>query len=257
MNRAFLHASWPAPPGIHALTTLRYGAGISLAPFDTFNLGNSHSAEGDHPGLVAQNRQELITQCGLPAAPHWLRQVHGTTVQRFTASPTPAMAEPEADAAVTSASKVVLAVLTADCLPVVFAAVDGSEIGVAHAGWRGLAAGILEQTIQQMHTPAGQLIAWLGPAAGPLAYEVGAEVRAVFMEHDAHAESAFQPSKAHHWWMNLYTLARQRLITAGLVNEHIYGGEFCTISDSQRFYSHRRDQRSGRMATLIWRTEEN
>jgi len=249
-----LKANWPAPTGVHALTTFRYGAGDSQPPFDRFNLGNVHPKHGDDPVTVARNRAELVERLALPSTPCWLRQVHGTAVQRFdTPSLIEKTVEPEADAAVTSTPNRVLAILTADCLPVALAARDGSELGLAHAGWRGLANGVLEHTINAMHTPPAQLLAWLGPAAGPKRYEVGADVFSAFVEADSTARVAFTPSRSGHWYMDIYTLARQRLSAAGVVANHLFGGQWCTISQPKQFYSHRRDQRTGRMATLLWK----
>jgi YfiH family protein len=175
-----------------------------------------------------------------------LRQVHGTNV---IGEPTDD--EPEADAAITVTPGVVLAILTADCLPIVLCAVDGSEVGVAHAGWRGLAAGVIENTAAAMRTSPGKIMAWLGPAAGPKTYEVGDEVRAAFVECDAAVASAFVPTRPGHWLCDLYALARQLLASVGIAR--VFGGGLCTISDPQRFYSHRRDGITGRMATLVWR----
>lgn len=250
-----LAAEWRAPPGVQALTTLRYGAGGSVAPFDQFNMGNRYAADGDDPAQVQRNRDLLQAGLVLPSAPHWLRQVHGTTVLRFDAPPRAAGidAEPTADAAVTSATGVVLAILTADCLPVVFAARDGSEIGAAHAGWRGLADGMLEATVAAMRTLPSQLQAWLGPAAGPAHYEVGEEVRLAFLAHTADAATAFQATRPGHWRVDLYALARQRLQAAGLDAAAISGGTRCTIAAPEHYFSHRRDRRTGRMATLVWR----
>nr|WP_246606782.1 peptidoglycan editing factor PgeF [Lysobacter antarcticus] len=246
-------ADWPAPRGVHGLTTLRYGAGGSLAPFDRFNLGNRYALDGDDPSAVDANRAALIALAGLPSAPVWLRQVHGTTVFRAGARRGNAdITEPEADAAVTSVPGTVLAILTADCLPVLFCADDGSEVGAAHAGWRGLAGGVLEATVAAMTAPPERLIAWLGPAAGPQRYEVGAEVREAFVSRDALAESAFIATRQGHWNVDLYALARRRLMQAGLAADRIYGGGLCTIAEPARFYSHRRDQRTGRMASLVW-----
>ena len=249
-----LPADWPGPPGVVAFTTLRRGPGVSQPPFDDFNLG---ARSGDDPAAVAANRQALVERFGLPSAPRWLRQVHGTGVLRLDATgadtPRPAAEEPEADAAVTDVPGVVLAILTADCLPVVLAAGDGSEVGAAHAGWRGLAGGVLEATVAAMHTPAARLVAWLGPAAGPAAYEVGPEVRAAFVETDADAADAFAATRPGHWHVDLFALARRRLARAGLLADAIHGGGACTISDPARFFSHRRDARTGRMATLAWR----
>ncbi len=288
MKIATLPADWPAPRNVHAFTTLRHGAGASLPPFDHFNLGNRVAADGDDAATVERNRIELVERYALPSTPHWLRQVHGIDVQRFDA-PAPSLAkagegwggvapasdqlqgahttpsqslptfavagahEPIADASVTSTSGVVLAILTADCLPVVFTNTTGTQIGAAHAGWRGLADGVLENTVAAMHAPASELIAWLGPAAGPQAYEIGEEVFAAFGSHDAEAASAFVATRPGHWRVDLYQLARKRLAALGITRVH--GGDLCTISDPQRFYSHRRDRRSGRMATVIWMDE--
>ncbi len=249
-----LRADWQAPSGVHALTTLRFGAGGSVAPFDQFNMGNRYSADGDDPAQVQRNRDLLVPGLGLPSAPHWLRQVHGTGVRRFTAPPTATgvEAEPTADAAVTSVPGVVLAILTADCLPVVLAARDGGEIGAAHAGWRGLADGMLEATVAALQTPPAQLQAWLGPAAGPALYEIGEDVFEAFVERDEGAAAAFVATRPGHWKVDLYALARRRLQAAGLDPASISGGQYCTLADPQRFYSHRRDRRTGRMATLAW-----
>ncbi|MBW3550314.1 MAG: peptidoglycan editing factor PgeF [Proteobacteria bacterium] len=253
MSDALLPADWPAPGPIRAFTTMRCGAGVSVAPFDRFNLG---ARCGDAPEAVARNRAELVRIGGLPSAPYWLRQVHGTQVVGVGRTlPLPQAGEglePEADAAVTDEARSVLAILTADCLPVLFSAVDGGEVGAAHAGWRGLAAGVLEATVAAMRTPPDRLLAWLGPAAGPQHYEVGDEVRDAFVSHDPTAGAAFVSTRPQHWRVDLYALAHRRLIAAGLAAEQIHGGGLCTIGDAQRFYSHRRDQRTGRMASLIW-----
>lgn len=251
---SLLRADWPAPAGVHAFTTLRGPAGDSSTPFDRFNMG---LRSGDAESVVTGNRESLVDGVGLPSPPRWLRQVHGTGVIRFDGDPA-GLGEPEADASLTSSAGVVLAVLTADCLPVVFAAQDGSEVAVAHAGWRGLAAGVLEATIAAMHARPERLLAWFGPAAGAQAYEVGEEVRAAFVAHDADATAAFVATSPGHWRVDLYALARQRLVAAGMSASSIHGGGLCTISDSARFYSHRRstsggDARTGRMATLAWR----
>lgn len=241
---AFLPADWPAPPGVRAGTTLRHGLGVSASPFDHFNLG---SRCGDATAAVNENRRQLAAALALPSPPRWLRQVHGVRVVVE-----PGLDEPEADAAVTATPGTVLAILTADCLPVVLAACDGDEIAAAHAGWRGLAAGVLEATVTAMQTPPVRLRAWLGPGAGPDAYEVGDEVREAFLARDSAAATAFVPTRPGHWRVDLYALARQRLISAGLVPEAIHGGQHCTIRERDRFFSHRRDGQSGRMATLAW-----
>ena len=239
---AFLHADWPAPAGVHALTTLRHGLGVSQPPFDSFNLGTRC---GDAADAVVENRRQLERALALPSSPRWLRQVHGVGV-----AIDPWIDEPEADAAVTRTPGTVLAILTADCLPVVFAAGDGREVAIAHAGWRGLCAGVLEATVAAMQAPAREVIAWLGPAAGAHAYEVGEEVYAAFTTRDARARMAFLPTRAGHWRVDLPMLARQRLLDAGVAEVH--GGGLCTISDPARFFSHRRDGRGGRIATLAW-----
>ncbi len=246
---AWIEAGWPAPVGVRALTTTRHGLGGSKPPFDSFNLGLRN---GDDEPAAQANRASLIEALQLPAAPRWLRQVHGTGVVRFDAASDGA-GEPEADAAVTADAGVVLAILTADCLPVVFAAKEGAEIAAAHAGWRGLAAGVLEATVAAMQTRPDALLAWLGPAAGPQAYEIDAVVRDAFLAADPEAASAFVPTRPGHWLIDLYAIARQRLRAAGLADAAIHGGGRCTISEPDVFFSHRRDGRSGRIATLVWR----
>lgn len=231
---------------VHAVSTLRHGAGVSQAPFDTFNLG---SRSGDDPQAVARNRAELVDRLRLPSPPRWLRQVHGAGVVRFDAA-VDASDEPEADAAVTAAPGVVLAILTADCLPVLLCSDAGDEVGAAHAGWRGLAGGVLEVTVAAMRTEPARLRAWLGPAAGPDAYEVGAEVRCAFVDADPAAAMAFVPTRPDHWRCDLYALARQRLARVGV--SRVEGGGLCTISDQRRFFSFRRDGQTGRMASVIW-----
>jgi YfiH family protein len=257
---ALLVADWPAPENVRAVTTLRSGPGVSQAPFDRFNLGTN---SGDAPAAVAENCRRLIALAELPAEPRWLQQVHGTAVADVDlllpasgekvpmADEGPPGKAISADASRTSRINTVLAILTADCLPVLFCNVQGSEIAAAHAGWRGLAAGVLEATVRAMRSSPENILAWLGPAAGPQAYEIGEEVRAAFLAHDGRAESAFAPTRQGHWRVDLYALARQRLADAGVTR--VYGAGLCTISDPQHYYSHRRDQRTGRMASLIWR----
>lgn len=254
-HSALLEADWPAPAGVRAFTTLRFGAGVSQAPFDTFNQG---SRCGDEAAAVQANRAELAQAGGLPSTPHWLRQVHGVGVVRVDAAASPGAGEPEADALVTSAPGVVLAILTADCLPVVFAARDGREVAAAHAGWRGLVSGVLEATVAAIRTPPDRLQAWLGPAAGPQHYEIGAEVRDAFLAHDARADAAFAATRPGHWKVDLYALARQRLAALGIAPRDMHGGHRCTLSEPGAFFSHRRSTlesngRTGRMATLVWR----
>lgn len=246
-----VEADWPTPNGVRALTTRRHGAGFSLPPFDQFNLGNRTAPEGDDPATVARNRALLHTRLALPSAPHWLRQVHGTHVLRVDAPPAPEADEPVADASVTGRRGVVLAILTADCLPVVFAAEDGSEIGAAHAGWRGLADGMLEATVAAMATAPAQLRIWLGPAAGAADYEIGEDVWTAFVAQDPGAAAAFVATRAGHWKVDLPALARRRLQAVGVRAGNIHGGDLSTIAEAG-FYSHRRDRRTGRMATLVW-----
>lgn len=246
-----VRADWPAPSGVQALTTRRHGAGHSRPPFEQFNLGNRSAPEGDDPAAVARNRALLQSGLQLPSAPHWLRQVHGTQVLRVDGPPVAGADEPVADASVTAQRGVVLAILTADCLPVVFAAGDGSEIGAAHAGWRGLADGMLEATVAAMTTAPSQLQVWLGPAAGAADYEIGEDVRSAFVGQDAEAANAFVPTRAGHWNVDLFALARRRLQAVGVLAANIHGGGLSTIADTG-FYSHRRDRRTGRMATLVW-----
>jgi YfiH family protein len=233
---------WPAPARVRALSTTRTG-GFSPAPWDSFNLG-SHVQ--DDPARVESNRRKLAEQLGLPLSSFsFLNQVHGTDVARL-----PQAAAVTADACVTSQPAVPCLIMTADCLPVLFCNHDGTRVAAAHAGWRGLCEGVLEQAVQQFEQP-GNVMAWLGPAIGPEAFEVGAEVREAFMVKDARAEQAFVPQPGSGRYLgDLNLLARQRLIVAGVTE--IYGGHWCTFSDSARFYSYRRDGVTGRMASLIY-----
>lgn len=244
---AFLTPDWPAPPQVRACTTLRSGPGVSPAPFDSFNLGLRC---GDEPANARENRRRLRELLSLPGEPAWLQQVHGIEVARVDAAASAETGEPVADAAVTATPGVVLAILTADCLPVVFCDAEGSEVAAAHAGWRGLALGVLEATVAAMRTPPGSLMAWLGPAAGPASYEIGEEVRAAFVDRDPGAAAAFAATRPRHWRVDLPMLARRRLRAAGV--RAVYGGSHDTIADPVRFYSHRRDGTSGRMASLVW-----
>ena len=247
MTDPWIFPDWPAPPQVHAAVTTRAGPGISAPPFARFNLG---LRSGDAIDAVLANRSALQQSLGLPAAPRWLRQVHGIQVAQL--GPLATADEPQADAAVSHLPGTVLSILTADCLPVLFCADDGSEIGAAHAGWRGLVGGVLEATLAELHAPPARLLAWLGPCIGAASYEVGEEVRAAFMAHDATAAACFVATRPGHWLCDLAGLARQRLRAAGL--ERIHGGGFDTFTDT-RCYSYRRDgARSGRFASLIWLT---
>ncbi|MFT3804130.1 MAG: peptidoglycan editing factor PgeF [Burkholderiaceae bacterium] len=255
-----LAPEWPVPVRVRAFTTLRSG-GVSAGAYGLpgghaggWNLG---AACGDDPANVARNR--LLLRAWLPDEPVWLQQVHGTEVWcddgAAGADPAPvADVPPVADAAVTTRPGRVLVIQTADCLPVFVASESGDAVGVAHAGWRGLAAGVLERTmaaLRERATGPRHWHAWLGPAIGPDRFEVGDEVREAFVAHDPQARRAFRPAPgAGKWWADLYELARQRLRASGLAT--IAGGAYCTVSDPHRFYSYRRDRQTGRMASVIW-----
>lgn len=245
MTDTWIFPDWPAPPRVHAAVTTRQGPGLSAPPFERFNLG---LRSGDSADAVGANRSALQQALALPASPRWLRQVHGINVAEL--GPLPSADEPQADAAVSRIPGTVLSILTADCLPVLFCADDGREIAAAHAGWRGLAGGVLEATLTQLETSPARVLAWLGPCIGAASYEVGEEVRAAFVDCHAMASTCFVSTRPGHWLCDLAGLARQRLASAGLTQ--IYGGGFDTLADA-RFYSYRRDgARSGRFASLIW-----
>ena len=240
----FITPDWPPIPGVRALTTVRHG-GVSAPPLESLNFG---TAVDDAPAALEENRRRLADAARLPSQPRWLRQVHGTTVADLDALLQPG----SADAAVARLPGVVCALLTADCLPVLLARRDGDAVAAAHAGWRGLAAGVIEAALDALGAPGDELTAWLGPAIGPANFEVGGEVRAAFLVTDAGATEAFVENARGRWQCDLYALARRRLQKRGVT--HIYGGEHCTFAETDRFYSHRRDGgRTGRMATLIWR----
>lgn len=246
MTETWLFPDWPLPPQVRAAVTTRRSPGQSQAPFERCNLGLN---SGENAAIVQANRNAVQAALQLPAAPHWLRQVHGTAVAHC--GPQAPSGEPQADAAVTGAPDTVLAILTADCLPVLFCTRDGHAVAAAHAGWRGLAAGVLEATLATMPTPAAQVLAWLGPCIGAASYEVGAEVRDAFVTYDPDAAACFAATRPDHWRCDLAALARRRLQAAGV--HAIYGGGFDTYGDP-RWYSYRRDgQYSGRFASLIWR----
>lgn len=236
----WLHADWPAAARVRTLVTTRQG-GVSAAPYASLNLGTH---VGDDPQLVAENRALLRQQ--LPAEPAWLSQTHSTLVLEASQ----VSAAPEADASFTRQDNTVCVVMTADCLPVLLCDRQGSVVAAAHAGWRGLCDGILEASIDSMQTDPAELMAWMGPAIGPDAFEVGAEVRAAFMAHDPASDAAFSPIGDDKYLADIYLLARQRLQAAGV--SAIYGGGRCTVIERDRFFSYRRDGRTGRMASLIW-----
>lgn len=248
-----VRADWPAPAHIHAVVTTRAG-GVSLAPWDSLNLGTH---VGDDPAHVRENRQRLLSALRKTACcetPQWLEQVHGTTVVEAESEADRRVCwVPEADAVTATQQDVPCVVMTADCLPVFFCDSKGSRVAVAHAGWRGLCHGVLESTLDTFRDPA-DVMAWLGPAIGPEKFEVGVEVRAAFLQRDSAAESAFVPGlNKGRWLADIYALAHRRLQLSGIGSVH--GGGLCTVTDSARFYSYRRDGRTGRMAAVIWRSE--
>lgn len=234
---------WPAPANVRAIITTRAG-GVSEGPFASLNLGQR---TGDDPRAVAANRATLGA-C-LPQEPRWLRQVHGASVVEADAL----ASAPEADGSIARRPQTVCVVLIADCIPVLFADRAGTAVAIAHAGWRGLAAGAIENTVARLGLDPRQLIAYLGPGIGPGAFEVGADVRDAFIAGDAGAQAAFVRRAAGKWLADLYLLARRCLARAGV--EDVHGGSLCTYSDARRFFSYRRDRTTGRMAALIWRTD--
>jgi hypothetical protein len=236
----FLVPDWPVPPGVRALVTTRRG-GVSEGRYASLNLALH---VGDDAATVAANRHRLRHALGLPAEPAWLDQVHGTGVTVL-----PRVALVPADAAVTFSRGNVCAVLVADCLPVFLASRSGDRVGIAHAGWRGLAAGVVEATIRALDCEPDSLVAWLGPSIGPDAFEVGREVRDAFADDPLTAQ-AFRPGRADRFLADLPALARLRLAAAGVAA--IHGGGLCTHADADRFYSYRRDGATGRMAALAW-----
>jgi YfiH family protein len=232
---------WPAPPGVRAFVTTRAG-GVSPAPYDSLNLGRRTADADDN---TARNRG--ILRAALPSDPVWLNQVHGAAVVEAG----PAAQDASADASFTAHPGVVCAVMTADCMPVLFASRDGSRVAAAHAGWRGLAGGVLEATAAALAVPGPGLIAWLGPAIGPDHFEVGEDVWQAFCAGDAAAATAFRPypGRPGKWLCDLYALARRRLAALGIES---FGGGACTVADP-RFFSHRRDRGlTGRMAAVVW-----
>ncbi len=231
---------WPAPKNVRALQTTRNG-GVSVSPYNSLNLGDH---VGDAPMAVERNR--MLLQSLLPGEPVWLRQVHGTVV----VDAGQATCRPQADACITSHPGAVCAVMTADCLPVLLCDTQGTVVGAAHAGWRGLCDGVIEQTVQTMNVPPQTLMSWLGPAIGPHAFEVGEEVRAAFVAQQPETIAAFTPGISGKWYADIYHLARLRLHALGI--SRIYGGGLCTYTDHQRFFSYRRDGATGRMGAFIW-----
>lgn len=244
---------WQPPPGVRVASSTRSG-GSSVGPWASLNLAEHVD---DDPAHVQANRERLARSLGLPSQPVWLKQVHGARVVELPLSApefgTEIGAEIEADAACTREPGAVCAVMTADCLPVLFADLDGSRVAAAHAGWRGLAGGVLEATLERFADPS-RVQAWLGPAIGPRAFQVGPEVREAFVSRDARAAAAFVPDGDSRWLADIYRLARLRLAAAGL--EQLYGGGHCTFTEEERYFSYRRDGITGRMAHLIWIEED-
>lgn len=239
--------NWNAPKQIQAFTTVRNG-GVSQAPFDSFNLG---SHVNDNLADVMKNRELLVEKFQLPQMPLFLNQTHSTKVIRLPYAGT----DLEADAVYTNHPNQVCLIMTADCLPALFVSQDGKEIAAAHAGWRGLCDGVLEATVAEFECEPAQISVWLGPAIGPNAFQVGNEVIEQFCAFDPNAEEAFieDGSTSGKFLGNLYQIAKQRLNKLGIVN--IFGGDHCTYTEKEHFFSYRRDKQTGRMASLIWRTE--
>jgi len=236
----WLVPDWPAPPGVRAFVTTRAG-GVSTGEYASLNIGYS---SGDDPANVARNR--AIVRARLPSEPRWLKQVHGTHAAHLDR----AEDVPTADAALTAQPGRVAVVLTADCMPLFFCDDAGRCVAVAHAGWRGMSAGVIESTVRAMQVEPSRVMAWMGPAIGPDAFEVGPEVREAFMAAEPSAQSAFRAHKPGKYLADLYALARGRLALAGV--EHVHGGGFCTYHEPERFFSYRRKQASGRMGAFIW-----
>jgi purine-nucleoside/S-methyl-5'-thioadenosine phosphorylase / adenosine deaminase len=254
MRAEWIVPDWPAPTQVRAVCTTRTG-GVSTRQYASLNLGLH---VGDAVQAVTENRRRLCAELDLHKPPRWLAQSHSAKVVHLNADDPRKSASGDgphqslaADAAVTQSSDEVCVIMTADCLPVLFCERTGNVVAAAHAGWRGMAAGILEATVAAMHTPAEDILVWLGPAIGPDAYEIGDEVRAMLIQDQPLGELAFEPNGAGKWRCDLYLLASQRLRQAGI--QHIYGGGFCTHTDRERFFSYRRDGECGRMATMIWR----
>jgi YfiH family protein len=239
---AYLQPDWPAPTNVRAASTFRTG-GVSRAPYDDFNLA---AHVGDDPKAVQENRRILRAALRLPNEPCWLDQVHSDAVVEATARAQPL----RADACVARNIGQVCAIMTADCLPVLFCSRNGDRVAAAHAGWRGLAAGILDNTVGSLGLPGHELIAWLGPAISQSAFEVGDDVRVAFLARDSGSSHAFAPNSRGRWQCDLYELARRNLSQLGVTA--VYGGGHCTYADEDRFFSYRRDGQCGRMASLVW-----
>ena len=255
MHDDWLIPNWPAPANVRALMTTRQGGG-SAAPFDSFNTATHVD---DAPAAVVANR--VLLRQALPTEPLWLNQIHGNAIARFDAAPNDNPSVPDADASVAFEPGQVCVVQTADCLPVLFCDAAGTVVAAAHAGWRGLAGGVLEETVRAMQVDPANIMAWMGAAIGPNAFEVGDEVREAFVAQHPLTAVAFTPAfrpafpgtldeTPRKWLADIYALARIRLAAIGV--EQVFGGGLCTFNDTARFYSYRRESRTGRMASLIW-----
>lgn len=238
MTMNWIKADWPAPDFIKAGTTVRQG-GMSKAPYNSFNLATH---VGDDIDAVLHNRRCLE----LPQQPQWLEQIHSTKAVLLPND----VIIPKADAVYSFSENTVCAVMTADCLPLLITDKDGSCVAAIHAGWRGLCDGIIENTINKLPTKAASLLVWLGPAIGSAVYEVGHDVYDAFTQKDEDAKLAFKATDAQHWLFDIYTLAKQRLYKMGV--QQIYGGDRCSFSEEEHFFSYRRDNITGRMASMIW-----
>lgn len=242
MPASLITPDWPAPAHIKAVSSTRLG-GVSQSPYDSLNLGLHVD---DNPDAVAANRNILSQSANLPSSPMWLNQVHGTDVVDACQWEE----DMDADASYSNQPGKVCVVMTADCLPVLFTDRQGTQVAAAHAGWRGLLAGVLEDTLGRFSGKREDILAWLGPAIGPAEFEVGTEVFDAFNSRDKNASEAFRQTDSEHYLADIYLLAKQRLVLAGVTE--VFGGEYCTVSDPARFFSYRRDGITGRMASLIW-----
>ncbi|WP_020564757.1 peptidoglycan editing factor PgeF [Methylosarcina fibrata] len=240
-NLDLIIPDWPAPANVKSAVTLRTG-GVSDGPYESLNMALHVGDDGER---VRKNRQIVNTQLKLPSEPVWLDQVHGNGVTRAERG----LVRPRFDASFTEESGIVSAVLTADCLPLLICAADGSRVAAVHAGWRGLLAGVIGNTVATF--PGRDLLVWLGPAIGPECFEVGSEVREAFLSKSESSIEAFKVGRNGKWLADIYQLARSEL--AGLGIARVYGGNFCTVTEAGRFFSYRREPVTGRMATLIWR----
>ena len=239
---SLIYPDWPAPENIKAISTTRIG-GFSLPPYDELNLADHVD---DNPDAVNKNRVYLGELADLPESPRWLSQIHETRVlNSHDWQP-----DVQADAMISNSLNHICTTMTADCLPILLCTQQGDTVAAIHAGWRGLAAGIIEQTINKFSCAPQNIIAWLGPAIGPTQFEVGTEVYQLFTHDCPKAKQAFQQTDSSHYLANIYCLARQHLTKLGITA--IYGGNYCTVTDKQLFFSYRRDGVTGRMASMIW-----